>query len=488
MKQTPKIIRPRAAEILRNYRNNILHYVNTQFKVTPDKWQEKALIEYSRPDKAISRISLQACAGPGKTAVLAWCGLWFLCTQGHRGEHPKGAVVAKTLDNLKDNIWPEFSKWINVSPLCRAILKWTKTRIFAKDHNETWFLSARSFSRDANSEDQGKTLSGVHSQYVTFILDESGEIPISVLKAAEQTMSVKNKKFARILQAGNPTSVTNMLYHASKLDGWFIISITGDPEDPYRSPRIDIKWAQDQIDKYGRTDPWVMAYILGQFPESGINTLLSLKDVEDSMRRVPKPNFVNTASKRLGVDVARFGLDSTVIFPRQGLRAYNFVEMRKRETDVIAARVALAKQRWGSHLEFVDGTGGWGAGVVDSLRQARYNPREVHFSGAPIDQKYKNKRSEMWFEMANWVKRGGMLPMGQKIKRELTEITYSYMGGKFIMEDKEQLKKRLGYSPDIADALALTFAMPESEAPPTELPEVLRNRSHDGWDYDPLNR
>lgn len=474
----------RAAALIRSYRENILKFVYDECKINPDKWQERAFLEYARPDKKISRIGLAACAGPGKSCVLAICGLWFLCTQGHRGEHPKGAVVSETMENLKDNLWAELAKFRNISPLCSTLLRWTKTRIYASDHPETWFLSARSFNKDANAEDQGRTLSGLHSQYISFFIDESGKIPVSVAKAAEQALSVEDKLFARIITAGNPTSVDGLLYHiVMTVKGWTIIKITGDPDDPERSRRIDSAWAAEQILKYGRDDPWVQSYILGIFPEVGINTLFSLKDVEDAMRRNLDPSHFNTASKRLGVDVARFGHDSTIIFPRQGLRGYQFVEMRNARTNDIAARVALAKERWNSHLEFVDGTGGWGAGVVDSLIQAGYSPMEVHFSGKASDDRHKNKRSEMWFRMADWVKRGGILPPSNKLKKELIEQTYSFLNGKFILEDKERVRQRLGYSPDIADALALTFAIAESKAPVVHFPGAA-DREKKNWDYE----
>ena len=121
----------------------------------------------------------------------------------------------------------------------------------------------------------------------------------------------------------------------------------------------------------------------------------------------------------------------------------------------------MAKARWGSEMEFVDGTGGYGAGVVDALIQAGHTPQEIHFSGEPVDKRYANKRAEMWFSMANWIKRGGSLPPMPEIVREFTAPTYTFKNGRFLLEPKEQIKKRMGFSPDVADALALTFAYPE---------------------------
>ena len=471
---------------VKRYKQDIISFIKEQFQVTPDIWQEKALLDFASNKRVIFRLSLQACAGPGKSSVLAWCGWWFLCTKGEKGSHPKGAAISVTHDNLKDNLWSEMSKWQQRSPLCSKLFTWTKQRIFSKDHPETWFLSARSFSRSSNSDEQGRVLSGVHSKYVLFLIDESGDIPVTVLKSVEQAFSTEDKRFGRVVQAGNPTSTDGMLYAAqgSLADQWSVVRITGDPDDPERSPRIDKKWAKQQIDTYGRDDPWVMSYILGLFPNSSINTLLSVAEVDRAMNDHLRPEQYNHSQKRIGVDVARFGYDSTVIFPRQGLRALNYIEMRDARSNEIGARVALARKRWGSEIEFIDGTGGFGSGVVDSLIQSGLSPHEIHFASKANDSRYYNKRAEIWMEMAEWVKRGGVLPKCPKLKKELTTPTYSFKNGKFILESKDQISARLAFSPDHADALALTFSLPE-QAAENSLFKLLQEPAFK-HDYDPL--
>lgn len=293
------------------------------------------------------------------------------------------------------------------------------------------------------------------------LIDESGEIPVSVLKAAEQAFN--SASWMKIMQAGNPTSRDGILYAASTnlRHLWHVIRITGDPEDPKRSPRIDLALAEEQIKTYGRDDPWVMAYILGLFPPGSINTLFDADQVASAMARHLTIDQYDFSQKRLGVDVARFGDDRTVIFPRQGLAAFRPVEMRGARTQDIAARVAEAKLKWNSHLELIDGTGGFGSGVIDCLLQAGHSPLEVHFSGKAVDPRYLNKRAEMWFEMSNWIKRGASIPNIPTLAKELTTPTYTFSNGKFQLESKEQIKARLKFSPDLADALALTFALPE---------------------------
>lgn len=475
-----------AQDRIARWRRDPVAFVRENFHVEPDPWQREVLLAFASADKDKRRIAMQACAGPGKTAVLAWCGWLFLTTRGRIGHHPVGLCTAINADNLRDNLWKEFSVWQQRSPFLMQAFVWTKQRIFSKDHPETWWLSARTFSKDADPEKQGRTLSGLHAEDILYLVDESGDVPPAVLRSAEQGLG--NCRWGKILQAGNPTSTQGMLYDAvtNQRALWTVIRITGDPEDPQRSSRISIDWATEQIKLYGRENPWVMAFILGKFPPTALNTLLGPDEVADAMNRTVTEDKFVWAQKRLGIDVARFGDDRTVLFPRQGLMAYRPVEMRGADTTQIAARVMLAVERWKSELELIDDTGHWGHGVVDNLRAVGRGPIPVQFHGPALDDRYKNRRAEMWLKMAAWVKAGGCLPKIPALVAELTTPTYFFAMGKFQLEDKDSIKKRLGRSPDLADALALTFAIPDL---PSELMLPAAARGQQGrlrYEYDPL--
>jgi phage terminase large subunit len=470
---------------IRLWRENPIAFVRDNFQVEPDAWQADALQAFADP--SIQRISLQACAGPGKSALLAWCGWNFLSCYGDVGDHPKGAATSITQQNLRDNLWAEFAKWQERSPYLSAAFTWTAERIFASSHPGDWFLSARTWPKTASPDEQGKTLSGTHGRFVLNIVDESGAIPTTVLRAAEQALST-NPEFGKILQAGNPMSLEGMLYAAASTlrHQWHIIRITGDPDDLKRSPRIDLTWARQQIETYGRENPWVMSYLLGQFPPASINALLGIEDVEAAMGKHLTQDAYDWAQKRLGVDVARYGDDRTVIFPRQGLAAFRPIVMRHARgssvsTD-IADRVMAAKAKWGSALEFFDATGGWAAGAVDVMRANGQAPIDVQFAAPAHDSRYANRRAEIWFAMADWVKRGGALPKLPEMVAELVTPTYTFKHGKFLLEEKEMVKKRIGRSPDLADALALTFGMVEM---PANIGHSSLQPVHAAIDFDP---
>lgn len=458
----------KAPQIIKGWRENPVKFVWDNFQTKPDKWQERALMLFPSQKDNEKRLAMQACVGPGKSAVQAWMGWNFLGCYGEVGNHPKGAAVSITADNLKDNLWPEYSKWQQRSTYLSQQFEWTKERIFAKQFPEDWFLAARSFSKKANAEEQGRTLSGLHSKFVLAQLDESGDIPVPVAKAAEQAMSTNSgeRQFKKIVQTGNPTSLDGMLHSASVEQAhlWTVIRITGDPDDPERSPRIDIEWAREQIKTWGRDNPWVMSAILGLFPPASINALIGPDEVQSAMERHITEDKYNWAQKRMGIDAARFGDDPWCIFRRQGLASHPIIRMRNPRTPDVAARAANEAGKWKGDVKmFVDGTGGYGAGCIDALMQADYEVNEVQFGGKPMDPRFQDKRSEMIWDFVEWIKRGGCLAQDPNLKKQLVKSTYSFKNGKLFVIPKDMLKKELaGMSSDELDSGALTFAMPDS--------------------------
>jgi phage terminase large subunit len=474
-------MRPAAAK-LKRWRENPAAFVHEELKATPDAWQLEALQVFPSLDRDKLRIALQACVGPGKTTCESWLAWNFLACYGDIGEHPRGAAVSVSWDNLKANLWPEIAKWQARSEFLKETFTWTAERIYANDFPETWFLQARSWSKSADPEQLGKTLSGLHAKYVLVLIDESGTIPIEILKSADQVLS--NCSFGKIVQAGNPSSLEGMLYIAATAQRhlWYVIRITGDPEDPKRSPRIDKAWAEEQIKLYGRTDPWVMYSILGQFPPSSINQLLSVTEVESAMGRDLKKHQFDWAQKRLGIDAAWRGDDKWVIFPRQGLAAFKPVAMRNPKTEEVGSRIIQAKLNFGSEREYFDDTGGFAAGASDFFAAAGYTPIRIDFSGKPQDPRFYNIRAEMYWRAAQAIKQGAALPLVREIVAEASTPTYTYKDGKFLVESKDQIKARLKRSPDYWDAYVLTYAEPEM---PRTIANQLKQSPHAQANWDP---
>jgi len=450
-----------AIDRIRKWRTDPVSFVVDNFKVTPDEWQIDAMNSLGGSFNPKRRLCMKACTGPGKSAVLAWMGWHRLACFAAKGEHPKGAALSITSDNLADNLWAELSKWQARSAFLSAAFTWTKTKIYANEHPETWFLSARSFAKDADSEAIGRALSGLHSQFPFVLLDESGDMPVAVGRAATQIFT-GSPTDAAIIQAGNPTSTSGLLYDSctKAAESWSVITITADPKDPKRTPRVSVEHAQEMIDTYGLDNPWIMATILGLFPATGFNALLGIEEVEAACKRVYKRADIMNAPVVLGGDVARQGDDASVIARRQGQQCFDFLSFRIPDTMMVAQQFIREQEAQDADAFFVDETGGYGAGVIDAMRQLRYSPIGVMFSGKASNYRYFNKRSEILYEMAEWVKAGGSIPDDRELKEELCALTYAFQGDKLRVVEKAIIKQQIGRSPDKADALALTFAAP----------------------------
>jgi hypothetical protein len=138
--------------------------------------------------------------------------------------------------------------------------------------------------------------------------------------------------------------------------------------------------------------------------------------------------------------------------------------MRNARTTDIAARVMRARLRWSAELVLVDDTGHWGHGVIDNLVVAGVPVHPINYAGKALDPRFRNRRAEFWITGAEAIKNGAALPMIPELVGELTEPTYTFLNGVFVLEDKDQIKERLGRSPDLADAYMQTYALPELPA------------------------
>ena len=465
---------------LAEWRHSPTKFVSELFDLVPDRWQADVLDAFPHRQ----RMAMKACKGPGKTAVLAWLAWNFLATRFD----PKIAATAITSDNLADNLWAEMSKWHQRSDYLREHFVVGKTRISLRERPETWWMSARTWNRSADRAQQGSTLAGLHADYILFLLDESGGIPDAVMATAEAALS--SCKEGHIVQAGNPTHLEGPLYRACTAERglWHLTEITADPDDPRRSSRVKPEWAKEQIAKYGRDNPWVLVNVFGRFPPQSFNTLIGPDECSAATKLVYPDGELARAPKILGVDVARFGDDASVIFPRWGLRAETPMVFRHIDGKQGAGAVGRKAADWGAHAIFVDDTGGWGASWIDQLRGMNYSPIPVGFAASPIDRRYENKRTEMYFRAVDWIKAGGALPAEcPDLIAALSQTTYSYRGDRLLLEPKEQVKQRLGFSPDEADAFALTFAQDVAAIRlPGDRSEPVRRFCV--MDFDPLDR
>ena len=215
------------------------------------------------------------------------------------------------------------------------------------------------------------------------------------------------------------------------------------------------------------------------FNAAADNVLIPIDTVRAAACRQYREHDYAASPRIMGVDVARFGSDASVIFKRQGVVSWPPTVIRKLDNMALADQVAIQIREWQPDAVFIDI--GNGAGVVDRLRQLRFDVTEVAFAGASSDPHYANKRMEMWAEMAKWLRDGGAIPPDTMLQADLSAPTYGYTTGKGlkILESKDKIKERIGRSPDLADALALTFAAPVAPKLEQRLEQQLYGSSND---------
>ena len=472
-------------DIINFYEKNPVEFVRQEFGVICEPYQVDALNAFADPKYKSRKIILLSSAGVGKSATLAWSMLWFLLT---KGPEAKGVALSMTVDNLRDGLWREVDTWLKKSPLLSEFFDLNQKRVFYKQKPNIWNVSVRTYDKNCSPDEAGRVLSGLHGKDLAYFVDESGAIVPNVGNSIDQGLGETQARFVRLITAGNPMDKNSLLYSESnKADGQRVwsFSITSDPDDEKRSQRVSKEWAAEKIKEFGREDPWTKVFVLGEFPDVAMCTLLDVSEVEASMSR----DVVEDKDRELslGVDVARFGADANVWAMRRGLMAYPLKIVRNARTQELYNRtITIMNEQEGGGSLAIDCTGGYGAGLADMMIQAGHSPHEINFGEkAEEEERFFNKRSEMYFKMADWVKKRGRLPNDPDLKRELTAILYSFdEKGRWKLESKEQIRKRLGMSPDRADALALTFAVPDGKVSEWEGGEMEVTSHREGDDED----
>jgi len=240
---------------------------------------------------------------------------------------------------------------------------------------------------------------------------------------------------------------------------------------------------EQAIKLWGEDSDYIKVRWLGEFPSSSAAQLISSDDLRAAMNREVQGFAHDTLI--MGVDVARYGDDESVIVFRRGkdartlkalrFRNLNNVELGNQVASLIAAHAPDAV--------FVDG-GGVGAGVIDFLRHLGHSPIEVQFGSAasiPLGGEVAaNKRAEMYLSLRQWLREGGCIENSQDLFKQLVGVEYSHSKAKnmreaIVLTPKEEMED----SPDWADALAITFAFPVSL-------KAWRGRTQIKVDYDPL--
>lgn len=423
----------------------------------PDEWQTKVLVYIGKQSAAGKPVRLARASGHGigKTALISWIIHWFNSTRSH----PQTVVTANTKTQLTTKTWRELAKWQTLA----LNGHWfdhsgTKYTYIAEGEliGKTWFASAVAWTKE-----KSEAFAGTHEKHVLMLFDEGSAVDDKIYEVAEGAMTTPGAMF---IVFGNPTMNTGRFHRIFHLDRkwWNIGQI--DSRDTKVATRDEEVMALYKMweEAYGEDSDFFRVRCKGQFPRRGVVQFIPSDVVEAAAKRRYGQNVYRQAPKILGVDVARYGDDQSVIIKRQGLAAYDLEKYREIDTMRLSNRVATIINEWNPDAVFIDGVG-VGAGVVDRLRELKYRYIiDVNGGNAPSDPDlYFNLRSEMWGKMKDWLILGGLIPNDQELTDDLVGPEYGYNPkGQIQLETKKDMKLRDLPSPDSGDALGFTFASP----------------------------
>lgn len=420
----------------------------------------------------------------GKTELAAALLLWWCTTR----INARGIFTAPTIRQVEEALWAAVRRLIERATR-RGYGIFPDVGI-SPSTGARWPDGRRLFGFAASHPDK---VSGPSGENILFVLDEASGIEAGIWQAVQGILAGTDSDSGRVFAAGNPTQPSGWFYDAfhEKRSLWgtpFRISAADTPNA--QAGRVVIPglasndYVTEQRLEYGEDSPIYQVRVLGDFPTSSSNQVIGLGLIEGALGRWRDESITDECHQvELGVDVARFGDDDSAIAGRRGLRLYTPAWF-ERECDIksvvngydaikVAAVVAQcinALARAGERIRVkVDVTGGFGEPVcamLDALKKTNQIPESVHvarinFAGASSDIKtFPVLRDELWFGGRRFLKEGAMYP-DPKAESELIAPIYGPdLQGRNKVEKKRDTKKRLGRSPDRADAVLLAAYEP----------------------------
>lgn len=419
-------------------RNNPVFFVE-EVLGNPLWEKQKEILEAIRDNH---EVAVRSCHASGKSYVSGRIVHWWLNSW-------KDSVVittAPTFRQVKEVLWREIKGSIRGKKIYpeKAVLD---TSINISDQ---WFALGL-------STDKPDQFQGFHSPHLMVLIDEASGIQPEIEEAIDGLTPEK------IVRIGQPLSTTGRFADSFRMAGVKKMQISAFDTPNLKEQRIVIPGlikAQDVENfkiRYGEDSDVYRVRVLGEFPSQDSSSLISVNDIANAMNRTV--NVQSGFEKKLGVDVARFGNDRTVLLIRQMEKVLRKEVFSGLDTMQITGRVmALAKEE---HIKpeniYVDPIG-VGGGVVDRLIEQGWRVNAVNVAESPEDKEnYLNLRAELYaHKVKEWIKTAD-IPNDDDFY-ELANIKYKFNSkGQMQIESKEDMKKRGLDSPDVADALMLTF-------------------------------
>lgn len=428
-------------EFIELYGDDPVGFVKNVLGATPQPWQEEFLAKIARSER---RISVRAGHGVGKSTACSWALIWHMCCRYPQ----KSIVTAPTASQLFDALFAELKTWLNkLPPVLRESFEVFSDKITFKAAPESSFISART-----SSSERPEALAGVHSEHVLLVVDEASAVPEPVFEAAAGSMSGHS---ATTILISNPTRNSGLFYktHHELASDWNRMHVSC-----IDNPLVAADFVRQIESTYGRESNAFRIRVLGEFALGDDDTLIAAELVDSAMSRDITVSF--TEPMVYGVDVARYGTDRTALCKRRGnvvieVKSWGGLDLMQ------TVGVIINEAKMDGPEEICVDTIGLGGGVADRLREQGFNVRDVNVSeSTAMNPNVHRLRDELWVNVRDWLAtRAVKLPKDPTLRHELVAPRYSFRSdGVLIVETKDSMRKRRMRSPDLADALCLTFA------------------------------
>jgi hypothetical protein len=407
-----------------------------------DDWQRELCDNFHTHD----RFAISSGHSSGKTALTAGLIQYFIAVH----PDPQVIVTANTQQQLREKTWRELAKWHQKS-LLKDWFKWTATQFSFLGSPETWFASAV-----PNTAHSAENFAGAHEKYMLMVFDEASAIEREIWEVAEGATATEGG-YRKWLVFGNPTRIDGAFHDCFHGQRHRWQTMTLDTRlCKYADQSQIAQWAED----YGEDSDFFRVRVRGEFPRQAVTQLIGVGAVKEASERIIMADTYLHAPQVLGVDVARFGTDSSVITLRQGLKLHWQRAYHGLDTMAFSSLIAEAINETKADATFID-EGAMGAGVIDRLIQLGFRSvYGINFGAQQgIDTGMANKRAEMWCKMRDWLEHA-QITKDRELHDDLTGPEYGYdLKERILLEKKSDMKKRGLASPDKGDSLALTFAM-----------------------------
>lgn len=427
--------------VITSYRDDPVGFVRYVIGVEPDTWQAEVMTAVARGER---RISVRAGHGVGKSAFCAWLLIWHMVTRMPQ----KSICTAPTASQLYDSLFNEVKFWINKLPApIKELFETTSEKVTLKAAPEASFISART-----SSAERPEALAGIHSENVLLIVDEASAVPEPVFESAAGSMSGEN---ACTILIGNPTRGSGMFFntHHKLSSDWKTYHVSC-----LDSPRVSKDFVEQIKSTYGDASNAYRIRVLGEFALRDDDTLIPAELVDSAMSRDVALDAKEPAI--YGLDVARFGDDRSVLCKRRGNVVTEFKVWQG--LDLMQLTGAIVNEaKVDAPAEICVDSIGLGSGVADRLRELGYTVRDVNVSeSSAMNPTAAKLRDELWLSVKEWLNaRACKLPKIDELRQELVAPTYTFTSnGKVKVEGKAEMKRRGMRSPDLADALCISFA------------------------------